>query len=126
MWHDGAGEREISMHPDETMEPITIRTAKEVVSRIDALAVATHRSRDDVVDQALRQFLETNTWQTARIEEGLAAAQDGRVRLADDVLAEIATITEPPPASQAAPSPARSPTASPTFQSNAPGRSTRW
>ena len=79
------------MRRDETTEPITIRTAKEVVSGIDALAVATHQSRDDVVDEALRLYLETNSWQIARIEEGLAAAREGRVRPAEDVLAEIAT-----------------------------------
>lgn len=79
------------MRRDETTEPITIRTAKEVVSGIDALAVATHQSRDDVVDEALRLYLETNSWQIARIEEGLTAAREGRVRPAEDVLAEIAT-----------------------------------
>lgn len=78
------------MRPDETTEPITIRTSKDMLSRIDALAVATDRSRSDLVDDALRLFLATNAWQIARIEEGLVAARDGRVRPAEDVLAEIA------------------------------------
>jgi predicted transcriptional regulator len=81
----------MTMRPDETTEPITIRTAKEVVSRIDALAGATHQSRDEIVDDALRQYLDTQPWQIARIEKGLAAARDGRVRPAHDVLADIAT-----------------------------------
>jgi predicted transcriptional regulator len=80
----------MTMRADETTEPITIRTAKEVVSRTDALAVATHQSRDEIVDDALRQYLDTRTWQIARIEEGLAAARDGRVRPAEDMLADIA------------------------------------
>ena len=42
------------------------------------------------MDDALRLLLETNAWRIARIEEGLAAARDGRVRPAEDVLAEIA------------------------------------
>lgn len=78
------------MRPNETTEPISIRTAKEVVNEIDALATATNRSRNEVIDEALRQYVDANTWQTARIEEGIAAARDGRVRSAEDVLAEIA------------------------------------
>lgn len=78
------------MRLDETTAPIIIRTAKDVVRRIEALARATHQPRDVVVDQALRQYLDTNTRQIARIEEGLAAALEGRVRPAEDTLAEIA------------------------------------
>jgi predicted transcriptional regulator len=84
-------EGEMAMRPDETTEPITIRTAKDVVRGIDALALTTHQSRDEIVEQALRHNLDANTWQLARIEEGLAAAHEGRVRPAEVVLAEIAT-----------------------------------
>ena len=78
------------MRGDEGTEPVTIRASKDLLSRIDALAVATDRSRNEVVDDALRLLLEANDWQIARIEEGLAAARDGRVRPAEDVLAELA------------------------------------
>jgi predicted transcriptional regulator len=71
-------------------EPITIRTTKETVDEIDALAAAMDRSRNYVVNQALRQYLEANAWQVQRIEEGLAAAREGRVRPAEDVFADIA------------------------------------
>ena len=71
-------------------EPITIRTTKETVDEIDALATAMDRSRNYVINQALQQYLEANAWQVQRIEEGLAAAREGRVRLADDVFADIA------------------------------------
>jgi predicted transcriptional regulator len=72
------------------MEPITIRAPREVVSEIDALAAAMDRSRNYIVNQALRQYLETNAWQIERIKEGIAAARDGRVRPAEDVFADIA------------------------------------
>lgn len=78
------------MSRDRSTEPITVRAAKEIVSGIDALAAAMDRSRDDVVNQALRQYLETNAWQIERIEEGRAAARDGRVRPAEDVFADLA------------------------------------
>lgn len=71
-------------------EPITIHAAKEIVSGLDALAAAMDRSRDDVVNQALRQYLETNAWQIGRIEEGRAAARAGRVRPAEGVFADLA------------------------------------
>ncbi len=71
-------------------EPITIRTAKETVSEIDAIAAAMDRSRNFVVNQALRQYLETNAWQLERIKQGMAAARDGRVQPADEVFEHIA------------------------------------
>lgn len=42
-----------------------IRTAK--VAEIDALAGAMDRSRNYIVDQAIEQYLEANTWQMLRI-----------------------------------------------------------
>jgi predicted transcriptional regulator len=73
---------------DRPTESITIRTAK--VAEIDALAAAMDRSRNYIVNQAIEQYLEVNTWQVERIKEGIAAAQDGRVESADDVLDRIA------------------------------------
>ncbi|MBI3517407.1 MAG: ribbon-helix-helix protein, CopG family [Proteobacteria bacterium] len=78
------------MPQDSPTEPITIRAAKEVVRDIDALAAAMDRSRNYVVNQALRHYLETNAWQIERIKDGVAAARQGRVRPADDVFADIA------------------------------------
>ena len=70
--------------------PITIRTAKETISEIDALATAMDRSRNYIVNQALQQYLEGNAWQIERIKAGLAAAREARVRPADVVFADIA------------------------------------
>ena len=77
------------MPQDSPTEPITVRAAKDVVSEIDALAAAMDRSRNYVVNQALRQYLDANAWQVERIKEGLAAAREGRVRSAEDVFADI-------------------------------------
>lgn len=78
------------MAQDSDTEPMTVRAAKDIVNEIDALAAATERSRNYVVNQALRQYLETNAWQIKRIKEGIAAARKGRVRQAEDVFAGIA------------------------------------
>lgn len=69
-------------------EPITIRTAK--VAEIDALAGAMDRSRNYIVNQAIEQYLEANTWQMERIRDGLAATRDGKVAPAGEVFAGIA------------------------------------
>ena len=76
-------------HAKATQE-IPVRTSSEVVGEIDALAAATEQSRDFIVDQALRQYLEAATWQIEKIKKGLTAAREGRVRPAEDVFAEIA------------------------------------
>ncbi|MCK9992496.1 MAG: hypothetical protein Dbin4_01016 [Alphaproteobacteria bacterium] len=71
--------------------PITIRTSKQTVAEIDAIATATERSRNFVVNQALQQYLETNAWQLTRIREGIEAARAGRVRPAREVFENIAS-----------------------------------
>jgi predicted transcriptional regulator len=80
----------LTLPADPNTAPITVRAAKTMVSEIDALAAAMDRSRNYIVNQALQQYLEANTWQIERIKEGLAAAQDGRVRPAEAVFADIA------------------------------------
>lgn len=74
--------------PSRPTEPITIRTAK--VAEIDALAAVMDRSRNYIVNQAIEQYLEANAWQIERINEGIAAAREGRTVPADDVFAGIA------------------------------------
>ena len=69
-------------------EAITIRTSR--MSEIDALAHATDRSRTEIVDQAIEMFLEANRWQTERISAGVAAAEAGQIRNAEEVFGRIA------------------------------------
>lgn len=75
-------------HPAPT-EPITIRAEKKTVNEIDALAAAMDRSRNYVVNLALKQYIETNAWQIERIEAGISAARKGHVRDADAVFDAI-------------------------------------
>ena len=81
--------QEITLSQNSPTEPITVRAAKDIVSEIDALAATMDRSRNYVVNQALRQYLDANAWQIGRIKEGLDAAREGRVRAAEDVFAEL-------------------------------------
>ncbi len=78
------------MKQERPTEPITVRAAKDMVLEIDAIAAATDRSRNYIVNQALQQYLEANAWQIERIKQGIAAASDGRVRPAEEVFSGIA------------------------------------
>lgn len=73
----------------KSSEPITVRTSKEMIARIDALAASMDRSRNYLVGQALEEYLERNAWQIERIEAGLADLRAGRVIPAEDVFREI-------------------------------------
>lgn len=78
--------------PEETgTTPMTVRTAHSTVGELDALAEAMHRSRNYVVNEALEEYIATRKWQIERIQAGIKAASEGRVRPADEVFAEIAT-----------------------------------
>ena len=79
------------MNQPASTTPMTVRTDKETIGALDALAAAMDRSRNYIVNQALQQYLETNAWQVERIKAGIAAAKEGRVRAAEDVFADIAT-----------------------------------
>ncbi len=78
------------MSSDAPTEPMTVRTGKETVAEIDALAASMDRSRNYVVNQAIRQYLDANAWQLERIKEGLLAAAEGRVVPAEEVFGAIA------------------------------------
>lgn len=79
------------MAQDRPTEPMTVRTSKEVIRDLDALAVAMDRTRNYVVNQALQLYLETNAWQIEKIREGLKDAAEGRVLPAEAVYSRIAT-----------------------------------
>jgi predicted transcriptional regulator len=69
---------------------MTVRALKDTVSEIDALAASMDRSRNYIVNQAIRQYLDANAWQIERIKEGLADARAGHVIPAEEVFSTIA------------------------------------
>lgn len=56
---------------------ITVRTAPEVAEKLAVLANAMHRSRNWVVDEALRQYIETQSWQVQGIQQAQASLARG-------------------------------------------------
>jgi predicted transcriptional regulator len=58
---------------------MTIRLDRQTRLRIERLARSTARSQAYLAQEAIRTFLDVNEWQVAAIEEGLRAADDGRL-----------------------------------------------
>jgi len=53
------------------------------------LAGLLDRPSEDLVNQALRQYLETHAWQIEKISQGIAVADRGEVMAHDDVMYEM-------------------------------------
>lgn len=56
---------------------ITIRTDTELADKVAALATAMDRSRNWVIEDALRQYVETQAWQIEGIKEAVASLDRG-------------------------------------------------
>ena len=56
---------------------ITIRTDTELAGKVAALATAMDRSRNWVIEDALRQYVETQAWQIEGIKEAVASLDRG-------------------------------------------------
>lgn len=70
-------------------ETVTIELDHETRRALDRLAQQTGRSVDDLVNQAVRAYLELQEWQYQKIEAGIAVA-DRREVATEAELARIA------------------------------------
>jgi len=57
--------------------PLSLRISEQKAREIETLAKATDRSKSWLLEQALDAYLETQSWQVARIERGLAELDRG-------------------------------------------------
>jgi predicted transcriptional regulator len=64
------------------MATVTARIDEDTSNRLEQLAQATERSRSWLVSDAIRRYLEEESWQVAAIEEGVRQADAGN--FADD------------------------------------------
>ena len=69
---------------------VTFELDDETLQILDRLAERTERSRDDLINQAVQDYLALQGWQIDKIREGIAAAERGD--FADEE--EIARIVE--------------------------------
>ncbi|EGJ51751.1 transcriptional regulator, CopG family [Desulfocurvibacter africanus subsp. africanus str. Walvis Bay] len=59
------------------MPTVTTRLDNETQAKLEALAKATDRSRSWLVADAIRRYVEEESWQVAAIEEGVRQADAG-------------------------------------------------
>lgn len=72
-----------------TTEAFTVRTESEIVHRLDQLASRLDRSRNYLVNQAIKEYLDLHAWQIEKIQEGIEAAEQGHTIPHEDVMAEM-------------------------------------
>ena len=73
---------------------ITIRTDPEITQKIETLAMAMNRSRNWVIEDALKQYIETQAWQIEGVKEAMAAMDRGEGIAHEDVMAEMEALIE--------------------------------
>ncbi|MGA2939912.1 MAG: CopG family ribbon-helix-helix protein [Syntrophobacteraceae bacterium] len=67
---------------------ITIRTDPDLAGKIAALALAMDRSRNWVIEEALKQYVETQMWQIEGIKAAIASVDKGGGIPHEQVMAE--------------------------------------
>jgi predicted transcriptional regulator len=70
-------------------EAFTVRAESELVHQLDHLADSLDRSRNYLVNQALKEYLEHHAWQIEKIAQGIAAAERGELIAHEDVMREM-------------------------------------
>lgn len=75
-------------------EAFTVRAESNLVNQLDHLADTLDRSRNYLVNQALKEYLEQHAWQIEKIGQGIAAADRGELVDHDIVMKEMAELIE--------------------------------
>jgi predicted transcriptional regulator len=71
---------------------ITFRTDPELAEKIAAMASAMDRSRNWVIQEALKQYVETQKWQIEGIRDAIASLEKGEGVPHEQVMAEAETL----------------------------------
>lgn len=69
--------------------PITVRLEPALDDQVEAVAAALDRPKSWVIEQAVKDFVAVQAWQLAAIDEGLRAADEGRVVAHEDAAAWV-------------------------------------
>jgi len=73
---------------------ITIRTEPDVVEKLSALAKSMDRSRNWVIEDALKQYLEQQARYVEGIEQAMASLERGEGIAHEDLMAEMDALIE--------------------------------
>jgi predicted transcriptional regulator len=75
-------------------EAFTVRAESNLVNQLDHLADTLDRSRNYLVNQALKEYLEQHAWQIEKISQGIAAADRNELVDHDIVMKEMEELIE--------------------------------
>ena len=73
---------------------ITVRTDSDTLQRLDRLAAELDRSRNHLVNQALKAYLDEQAWQIEEIKQGIAELDRGDSVPHEEVMAEMDTLIQ--------------------------------
>jgi predicted transcriptional regulator len=75
-------------------EAFTVRAESNLVNQLDHLADTLDRSRNYLVNQALKEYLEQHAWQIEKISQGITAADRNELVGHDVVMKEMEDLIE--------------------------------
>lgn len=67
---------------------LTLRLAPEALAHLDQIAAATGRSRAELAEEALQQYLDVQAWQIEGIRQAIAEADRGEPGVPHERVAE--------------------------------------
>ncbi len=73
-------------------QSITIRTESNTVEKISAIAKAMDRSRNWVIEDALKQYIDQQAWYIEGIQQAQASLAAGKGIPHEEVMAEISEL----------------------------------
>jgi predicted transcriptional regulator len=75
--------------------PVSVSLEPDLDDQVAEIATHLDRSKAWVIEQAVKEFVAVRDWQAAAIDEGIRAADEGRVAEHDDVAAWVASWGQP-------------------------------
>ena len=75
--------------------PVSVRLQAELNAQVTAIAHSLDRPKSWIIEQAIKDFVAVQTWQMAALDEGIRAADAGRMVAHDDVAAWVRSWGQP-------------------------------
>jgi predicted transcriptional regulator len=69
--------------------PVSVRLSPDLVDQVAAIASSLDRPKSWVIEQAVTEYVAVQAWHLAAIDEGVKAADEGRVAPHDQVAAWV-------------------------------------